>query len=371
MLLMLFCVVLAVAGIGYAKFRQIQAAIAMGKSFAPPPSAVTTLKLQKQLWSPAITTFGSIKALQSVTITTDLAGIVSDIQFQSGQSVKKGDLLLRLQDDQERAQLHTAEARRDFAQLELTRKQNLQSKNTLASSEVDAAENELRQASAAVENALALIARKQITAPFDGLLGIRQTSLGQFLNPGTPIVTMHSVDPIYVQFSLPQHQLPSASTGLSIRVLSPAIPPGQWTAKITAIDSQLNDASRSITVEATIPNPNQSLRHGMFVNVELPLPSEPDALVVPASAINYAPYGDSIYVVKESISKDGTSTKIVDQQFVKLGDARGDQIRILSGLKDGDEIVTSGVFKLRPGAPIQINNSVQPPNEPAPKPPNT
>lgn len=371
MLLMLFCVALAVSGIGYAKYRLILAGIAMGKSFAPPPAAVTTLKIQSQIWSPALTTIGSIKAIQGVTITTDLVGIVSEIRFESGQSIKKGQPLVLLQSDQENAQLHAADARRHLAEITLARKLELQAKSALAPTEIDSAESELQQASAAVEQAAALLARKQITAPFDGVLGLRQISLGQLLNPGTPIVTMHSIDPMRVQFTLPQHQLQTATPGNSIRILAQGTGTGSWTGKITALDSQLNDASRSITIEGTIPNPDGSLRQGMFVNIELPLQEESSALVVPASAVSYAPYGDSVYVIKDSTNPDGKSAKIVEQQFVKIGDARGDQVRILSGLKPGDEIVTSGVFKLRPGAAVQINNSVQPSNSPTPKPPNT
>lgn len=371
MLLMLVCVALAVAGIAYAKFRQIQAGIAMGKSFAPPPAAVTTLQIQPQNWSPALSAIGSLKANQGVTITTDMVGIVSEIRFESGQSIQKGDLIVLLQNDQETAQLHSANARQHLAELTLARKLELQAKSALAPAEVDAAESELLQSKAAVEQAAATLARKQIAAPFSGVLGLRQVSLGQLLNPGTPIVTMHSVDPMLVQFSLPQHQLTSATPGTPIRITAQGTGSGSWSGKITAIDSQLNDASRSITVEGSVPNPDGTLRHGMFVNVELPLREEANALIVPASAINYAPYGDSIYVVKETPGADGKPAKTVEQQFVKLGDARGDQVRILSGLKPGDEIVTSGLFKLRPGAAVQINNSVQPPNSPTPKPPNT
>ncbi|MEK0446334.1 MAG: hypothetical protein RLZZ399_1655 [Verrucomicrobiota bacterium] len=371
MLLMLLCVLLAVAGIGYAKFRQIQAAIAMGKSFAPPPSAVTTLVVQPQPWQPSLRTVGTLKAVQGVTVTTDLPGIVVEIGFESGQSVRKGDRLVQLENHQELAQLHAAEARRDLARLDLDRKRELKSKSSLASSEVDTAESELRQAIASLEMAAALLARKQITAPFDGVLGIRQVSLGQFVNPGSPIVTMHSQDPIHVQFTLPQHQVAVAAPGNALHVLVPGSAEEIRKGKISAIDSQIDDTSRSITVEGTLPNPDHRLRSGMFVNVELPLTEEKDVLVVPASAVYYAPYGDSIFVVKTSQGTDGKPAKTVEQQFVKLGEARGDQIRVLKGLQSGDEIVTSGVFKLRPGAAIQINNSVQPPSESAPKPPNT
>ena len=371
MLLMLVCVAGAIAGIAYAKVRQIQAGIAMGKSFAPPPAAVTSLTVHPQSWIPTLNAIGSVRAIQGVTVSTDLAGIVSEIHFDSGKTVKKGDPLVRLLSDQEKAQLHAAEARLKLAQLEVARKRELQSKNALASSEVDAAESELRQASASVEQSTALIARKNIAAPFDGILGIRQVSLGQFLNPGSPIVTMHSMDPVRVQFTLPQSQLKHAKPNRAVQIVAPELGTETWKGTITALDSQLNDASRSITVEATVANPEHTLRHGMFVNVEIPLAPEEGALVVPASAIHYAPYGDSVYVVKDSTDTEGKPVKIVSQKTIKLGEARGDQVRVLSGLKDGEEIVTSGVFKLRPEAPVQINNSIQPSNDPNPNPPNT
>ena len=371
MLLMMVCVTLVVAGIGYAKFKQIQAAIAMGKSFAPPPAAVTTEVLKAQTWEPTIRVIGSLKAVQGVNVSTDLAGIVADIAFESGKTVKKGDLLVQLSADQEKAQLAAAESRRDLAKLDAKRKRDLQAQSAAPASERDAADAELRRAEAACAEVEALLARKRITAPFDGVIGIRQVSLGQFLNPGAPIATMHSLDPIQVQFNLPQQQLASAAPGRPLRILSEDRPEIARGGSVTALDSQVNEASRAITVEGTLPNPDHILRPGMFVNVELPLPKEDGVLVVPASAINYAPYGDSVFVVSPGTSPEGKPTTVVLQKFVKLGQNRGDQIRVLSGVAPGDEVVTSGVFKLRPGAEVQINNAVQPPSEAAPKPPNS
>lgn len=371
MFLMLLCVALAVAGIAYAKFRQVQAAIAMGKSFAPPPAAVTTTIVTPQTWEPSLRIIGTLKAVQGVSISTDLPGIVAEIAFDSGKSVQKGDLLVQLSSDQERAQLAAAQARRDLARLDARRKRDLQAQNAASISERDAADAELRRAEAACEEVDALLARKRITAPFTGILGIRQVNLGQFLNPGAPIATMHSLDPIHVQFNLPQQQLAFAANGRPLKVFTEDHPELGRDGVVTASDSQVNENSRSITIEGTLPNKDNALRPGMFVNVEMPLPKEQDVLVVPASAISYAPYGDSVFVVKDGTAPDGTPNKTASQQFVKLGQNRGDQIRVLSGLAPGDEVVTSGVFKLRPGAPVQVNNQVQPPSEAAPKPPNS
>jgi len=371
MFTMLLCVALAIAGIGFAKFKQIQAAIAMGKSFAPPPSAVTTLVLAYQQWEPTIRVIGSLKAVQGVQVSTDLAGIVAEIAFESGKPVKKGDLLVQLSSDQERAQLAAAQARRDLATLDAARKRDLVALKAAPLSDRDTTEAELRKAEAACAEAAALLARKRITAPFDGVMGIRQVSLGQFLNPGAPIATMHSLDPIQVQFTLPQQQIAAAMPGHSVHVIVDELSGNPRAGTILALDSQLDQATRAITVEATLPNADHALRPGMFVNVELPLSKEAEVLVVPASSVSYAPYGDAVYVVKETPDETGKPTKTVVQKFVKLGQNRGDQVRVLSGLDVGDEVVTSGVFKLRPGAPVQINNNVTPSNEAAPHPPNS
>ncbi|MEY5026905.1 MAG: hypothetical protein RLZZ244_2433 [Verrucomicrobiota bacterium] len=370
MLLMLLAVAIAIAGITYAKVIKVKKAIAMGKSFAPPPAAVTTVTVQPRPWTPLLRAVGSVKALQGVTVTTDLAGIVSEICFESGQAVRKGTLLLRLQSDQETAQLHGAQARKRLAELELARKLELRAKSALPASEIDLAENELQQATSAVEQASALLARKNITAPFDGMMGLRQVSLGQLLNPGTPIATMHSMDPVRVQFPLPQQQLALVKPGLALRLSAQGIGSGTWSGTITALDSQLSETARSITVEATLPNPGGSLRQGMFVHVEIPLPEEPNSLVLPASAINYAPYGDTIYVLFDGKDPQGNPQRQVESRAVKVGEAQGDLVRILSGLKAGEEVVSSGVFKLRPMAPVRVNNSLPPPAEAAPTPPN-
>jgi membrane fusion protein (multidrug efflux system) len=343
----------------------------MGKSVAPPPSAVTTMVLEPQTWEPSIRVIGTLKAVQGLNVSTDLAGIVAEIAFDSGKTVKKGDLLVQLNADQEKAQLAAAEARRDLAKLEAGRKRELQSQNAAPASERDAADAELRRAEAACAEVAALLARKRVTAPFDGIIGIRQVSLGQYLNPGAAIATMHSLDPIRVQFNVPQQQMGSTPAGARVRIVSEGSPELVRDGVITALDSQVSEASRAITVEATLQNADRVLRPGMFVNVEIPMPKEEGVFVVPASSISYAPYGDSVYVVKESSTPEGKPTKIVNQQFVKVGQNRGDQIRILSGLSSGDEIVTSGVFKLRPGGEVQINNNVKPPAEASPKPPNS
>jgi len=368
-MLALFIVIVGV--IAFIKYRQIQAGMAKYATMGPPPSAVTTLIVKSQSWQPVLSTVGSLKAINGVQVSTDLAGIVSEIAFESGKPVKKGDLLVKLDTKQEEAQLQSAQARLDLAKVSLARKKDLLEKNAAAQADYDAADADARQAKAAVEDASALIARKTITAPFDGIVGIRQVNVGQYLNAGVNIAPLESRDPIYVEFSIPQQNLGQIALKKKIRLNAAGVSEKEFEGEITAIDSRVDEATRNIQIEATVRNPDGKLRAGMFVNVEVLLPEQTGVIAIPASSINYAPYGNSVFVVKDGQSKDGKPEKQSVQQFVKLGPSRGDQISILSGLKEGDEIVTSGVFKLRSNAPVQVNNSVQPGNEQNPNPPDT
>ena len=368
---MLFCVVLFVAILAGAKALQIKAAMAEGATHAPPPSAVTTLLVAAQTWQPVLSAIGSLKAVNGVTVSTDLAGIVSEIAFKSGAEVKKGHLLVKLDTEQEEAQLKSAEAKRDLAKTDLARKRDLMDKKAIAVSDWDSAESELRQMEAAVKEAQAVIARKQISAPFDGFLGIRQVDLGQYVSPGTAMVALQSQDPIYVEFSLPQQHLETIAVGKKLRLHATGLADENFEGEITAIDSRFDTATRNIMIQGTIANPDRKLRPGMFVNVDVLLPQQEKVLAIPSSSIVFAPYGDSVYIVTDTTGPDHKPAKLVKQQFVKLGATHGDQVAILSGLKAGDEVVTSGVFKLHADAPVQVNNSVQPGNELQPNPADT
>lgn len=369
MLLMLLVMLLFVAGVGYWKFSMVRAAIAMHAQFAQPPSAVTTVVVKGQSWQPVLSAVGSLRAVNGVTVSTDLAGIVSEIAFESGASVKKGDLLLKLDTQQEEAQLHSAVAKREWTKADLERKRDLVAKKTISPSDWDQAQSEFLQADAMVEEAKAVIGRKRILAPFDGFLGIRQVNLGQYLNPGANIVPLQSLDPIYVEFNLPQQDLAKLAVGKKLHVHVPEIGGDDFTGEINAIDSRVDDSTRNVMVQGTARNPDHKLRPGMFVDVEVLLPEEVGVLAVPVSSISYAPYGDSVYVVKPASS--GAQGLEVEQRIVRLGPKRGDQVSVMSGLKDGEEVVSSGVFKLRPHAPVQVNNEVQPSNELSPKPKDT
>jgi len=370
MLIMLGVVGLFVLAIGGWKVSQIHDAIAQQAKFAPPPTAVTTAVAKRGRWQPVLSAVGSLRAVNGVTVSTDLAGIISEISFQSGSPVKKGDLLVKLDTKQEEAQLRAAQARLDWAKVSLERQRSLVGDGAVSRSDFDSAESEFHQATAAVDDARALISRKTITAPFDGLVGIRQVDLGQYLNVGAPIVALQSVDPIYVEFALPQQNLDQVAVGKKLHLKAAGIAGEQFEGEITAINSRVDESTRNITIQGTVGNSDHKLRPGMFVNVDMLLP-EQDVLSIPASSISYAPYGDSVFVVRDKPGPDGKPVKEVQQQFVKTGSSRGDQVSVLSGVAAGDEVVSSGAFKLRSGIPVQVNNSVQPGDNPNPNPPNT
>ena len=365
MILMLSAALLGIGALGFIKYRQIRKAMAQGASFAPPPAGVSTVVARAAKWQPVLKAVGSLKAVQGVEVSTDLAGIVREIGFESGARVKKGDVLVRLDTQQEEAQLKSAEAAAALARVNRARQVDLLAKRATSQAEHDSAKATADQAEAAVEQVKALIARKTIAAPFDGVLGLRQVNIGQYLDVGKPIVVLQSQDPIYVEFALPQQELAQVAIGKKVRVAAPGLEGTSIEGEITAINSKVDESTRNIQVEATLPNREGSLRGGMFVQVEVLLPEQEGVISIPASSVNYAPFGDSVFIVRDG---EGGKKK-VQQQFVKLGPARGDQVSILSGVKEGDEVVSSGAFKLNSGAAVTINNSVQPSNEAAPHPP--
>ena len=364
----LLCFAVLIGVLYLAMMKNMAKGKAMGKLFAPQPSAVSTLIVKPQAWQPVLSAIGTLRAVNGTQLSTDLAGIVSKIAFESGTEVKKGDLLLELDSQQEMAQLQAEQAKLEFARLDLARKKDLIAKKAISASDLDTAETALRQAEAMVHNAEALIDRKKIVAPFDGLIGIRQVSPGQYLNTGAMIAPLQSVDPIFVEFALPQQNLAALEIGKKLKVRANGID-ADFEGTLTAIDSRVDESTRNIVLQGTIANSERKLRPGMFVNVEVLLPAKEGVLAVPNSAISYATYGDSVFVVIDGKDAEGKPQKVLDQRTVQLGAARGDQVSILSGLKPGDEIATNGVFRLQKGFPVQVDNSVQPGNELNPKPP--
>ncbi|MBV8352330.1 MAG: efflux RND transporter periplasmic adaptor subunit [Verrucomicrobia bacterium] len=359
-----------VFGLGFVKFTQIQGFIQLAKSgaFEPPPTAVTTEVAKQSAWRPTLEAVGSIAAVNGVTVSTDLAGIVREIAFESGNKVHSGDLIVRLDTTQEEAQLHQAEAQRDFATVTLKRDKDLVEKHAIAQSDYDNAEASYRQSQASVDQFKALIARKTLRAAFDGVAGIRQVNLGQYLKEGDPVVTLQSFDPIYANFMLPQQDLSKLVVGQSVTLRVDAYGDRSFNGVVTAINSLVDQATRNVQVQATLANPDALLRPGMFAKVSVLMSDMKDVIAIPATAIHYAPYGDSIFVVSEMKDQKGKDFKAVKEQFVKVGQSRGDMISIVSGLKPGEEVVTSGVFRLKSGAHIVVNNAIKPESELAPTP---
>ena len=369
MLLMLGVVLLIIAGLGFVKYRQFQGFKAQGASFAPPPTAVTTIVAKRETWPSTLQVIGTAAAIQGVTVSADLPGTVDRIHFESGKAVQVGDVLVELDTRQERAQLAAAQADWELARINYERQEKLVAQGVVARTEYDNASAQQKSTEAHVGEIKATIERKTIRAPFSGILGIRQINLGQYLSAGQAIVSLQAVNPIYVNFGVPQQQSPQVRMGGSLRMTSDDLPGIQFAGRVSAVDSVVNEATRNIQVQATLTNPQGRLRPGMFVQVELGLGANRQIIALPASSINYAPYGNSVYVVTDvQDPKSGKTFRGVRQQFVKLEGSRGDQVAVVSGVNPGEEIVTSGVFKLRNGAPVQVNNSVQPPNNPKPKP---
>jgi membrane fusion protein (multidrug efflux system) len=368
MMILLVAMGVFTVALGFVKYQQIRAAIAGAASFAPPPEAVTTLLAKVEPWNETLSAIGSLSAVQGVTVSSDLPGIVSRIAFDSGKVVAKGDVLVELDTKQEQAQLRAAEAERELARLSLERVKGLHEKGVTSRAELDAADAGFKSADARLGEIRATIDRKTIRAPFSGVLGIRQVNLGQYLNSGDPVVPLQSLDPIYVNFSLPQQELEHLKLGIEVAVHSDGVPPIEVRGRVNAVDSVVDEATRNVRVQATIPNPDRKLHPGMFVEARIDVGQVGTALVIPASSVLYAPYGDSVFVVEELKSPTGTNYLGVRQQFVQLGPTRGDQVSVRTGLKPGEQVVTSGAFKLRNGAAVQVNNEVQPSNDPAPKP---
>jgi membrane fusion protein, multidrug efflux system len=371
MIVMLVGVAVFLGAIGFVKFRQVQAAVAKNASFQPPPEAVTTVVARQERWPSTLSAIGSVAAVQGVTVSADLPGVVDRIDFESGRTVRAGRVLVRLDTKQEQAQLAAAEAARNLARLSLERMSGLREKGITSQAEYDSALAEHDQAVARAGEIRATIARKTIRAPFTGILGIRQVNLGQYLNGGDPIVPLQSLDPIYVNFAVPQQDVPELKIGNELRVSlegQTGAKAGEFTGRITAVDSIVNEATRNVQVQATLANPEAKLRPGMFVQTQALVGASKPVVSIPASAISYAPYGDSVFIVENLKGPSGKTYRGVRQQFVKLGGGRGDQIAVVSGVKPGEEVVTSGVFKLRNGAAVVVNNKVQPGNNPAPSP---
>ena len=351
------------------KVLQIRSMIATGKLMVPPPEAMTTAVVRSETWDTSLNAIGSFAAVQGVTMSAEVAGTVSKIDFESGASVAAGAVLVELDTSVEQAQLRSAEATADLARLNLARARDLRVQNTNSQADLDSADAQAKQAAAQADNLRAILAKKHIAAPFAGRAGIRLVNVGQFLPVGTPIVSIQALDPIFLNFSLPQQQLGQVAEGLTARVSTDAHPGQVFEGKVTAINPGLDPVTRSVKVQVTLPNQESALRPGMFSTVSVVLPATEAVLIIPATAVLYAPYGDTVFVVEEKKNEvSGEMQSVVRQQFVRLGTARGDFVAVTSGLKAGDTVVSAGVFKLRNGTAVSIHNELAPDAQLAPKP---
>ena len=367
MLLMLGIVVVLLGTLGFFKFKQIQSAV-QAASFQPPPEAVTSIIAKRENWPTTTGVIGTVEAVHGVDISADLPGSIAKINFESGKAVQAGDVLVELDTRQERAQLASLEAQRELASVNYSRMQQLVNEGVISKAEFDQATAQQKATAANVAEIRATIERKTIRAPFSGILGIRKVNLGQYLAGGNPIVQLQALNPIYVNVGIPQQSVSQVKIGRTLQITSEEMSGKVFTGRVTAIDSVVDEATRNIQVQATLANPGGVLRPGMFVQVQLGLGQSASVIALPASAVNYAPYGNSVFVIEDMKDPKGESYRGVRQQFVKVQGSRGDQVAVIEGLKPGQEVVTSGVFKLRNGAKVQVNNKVQPGNNPAPKP---
>jgi membrane fusion protein (multidrug efflux system) len=359
-------VVVIVGALAAVKTMQIKSMIAFGKSFVPPPETISSAVAHEEQWQDSLTAVGSINAAQGVTVSPEVAGTVTEIDFESGAVVAQGDLLVKLDTSSEAAQLSAAQAQVELAKLNADRTQKLRVDNTVSQSELDNALATLKQNQANADAIRATIDKKTIRAPFAGRLGIRQVNLGEQLDVGKSIVSLQALTPVFADFSLPQQNLSLLSTGQAVQVTCDAYPGQTFDGTLTAINPDLDATTRSVTLQATLANTNQLLRPGMFVRAAVILPQAQPVLAVPATAVLSAPFGDSVYVIEDSTNAAGGL--FVRQQFIRTGQTHGDFVSVLNGLKAGDRVVSAGLFKLRNGAPVTVNNDLMPKPSKTPNP---
>lgn len=372
---------LIVGTLGLIKFSQISSLIAMGEQMqkaGPPPESVGTAVARAEQWEDTLSAVGSVASVKGVALSTEAAGVVTKIRFDSGSTVKQGAILVELDTSVERAQLASARARRDLAKLTAERSRALVASRVISQAQMDATESELKTASTEYNAIQAQIERKVVRAPFTGRLGIRDVNLGQYLNPGTPITVLESQGAVFVDFTLPQQELDNVSVGMPVRLKLGGAQGKELQGKIAAVDPTIDNVSRAIQLRASVPNDTDKLRPGMFVNVSVILPAKKQLVIVPTTSVVHASYGDSVFIVEDkkpgspgmAKTQDGNVVKIARQQFVRSGEARGDFVAILEGVKPGQPVVSAGAFKLRNGVPIVVNNAVKPEPQLNPRPEN-
>ncbi|MGC9193931.1 MAG: efflux RND transporter periplasmic adaptor subunit [Syntrophobacteraceae bacterium] len=359
--------VLIVAVIASIKAMQIKAMVESGKKFVQPPQTVTTAVVKSEVWREELSAVGSLVPVQGVTVSAELSGKVVAIGFKSGNLVKKGELLVSQDTASEQAQLAGAKALAKSTKADLERAAKMLPDKIISQADYDKARATYDQAVSQARSIKAIIDKKTIRAPFSGRLGIRKVNLGQMLKEGDPIVSLESLDPIYVNFSLPQQQMIHLRRGLRVRVSCDAYPCEANAGKITAIEPRVESETRNIQVEAELPNKSETLHPGMFVRVAVELPGEEKSLVIPSTAVLYAPYGDSVFIVQEARGGKG---KTLRQQFIRLGKKHGDFVTVTEGLKEGESVVSTGAFTLQNGQSAVVDNKLAPDFKSAPTPEN-
>jgi membrane fusion protein, multidrug efflux system len=356
--LVLFAVI---AGI---KVLTIMSMIAQAKRNASPAQTVTTTIAHYSEWQPEVTAVASVRAVHGVNITTEVAGLVRSIEFRSGDDAKSGQLLVQLNADTDVATLHSLEAAADLAATVYERDKEQYAAQAISQAQLDADAADLKNKRAAAASQAATAAKKSLRAPFAGRLGITTVMPGQYLNTGDKVVSLSSLDPVYVDFNLPQEQLAVVHTGLTVRVSSDAFPKQTFTGKLTAIDPAIDPTSRNFMAEATVDNPQHLLMPGMFAKVAVLAGAEQHYLTLPQTAITYNPYGSTVFVAV----RDASGKLTAQQTFVTTGATRGDQVAVLTGIKEGDNVVTSGQLKLKNGSPLDISTAAEPANAANPTP---
>lgn len=360
------------AGLVGVKVRQFQAMAEAGAAFVMPPEIVNAIAVQEAQWQPRVRSVGTVVASQGTQVRAEVEGLIRSVHFESGARAKAGDILLKLDTDLEEAQLKEAEVAADWARTALKRARELNKSRNISQAELDEAENALRQAEARLHYMRTVIEKKTLRAPFDGQLGIKQVSNGQFLEKGGVVVSLQALNPVYVEFSVPQQQVGIVQKGLNVTVTTDAYPEQTFDGRVTAINPDIDLATRSLRVQATLANPDGRLRPGMFVTLETRLQKHETVLLIPLTAVQHGPYGDSVFLIEEGEpADDGQRPLVTRQQRIKLGARQGDFVVVTEGLKAGEQIVSTGGFKLRPGIQVVIDNRLAPDFQLEPRPDNT
>ena len=362
---------LIVGPLALIKITQFKTMGAAAAAMVAPPTPVNATQPKASAWETVISGTGSLVAVQGVTISAEIPGKIAKILFEAGATVKANDVLVQLDTTTEDAQLRAAEASAALAKANLQRARDLRQSNTNSPAELDAADAQAKEAEAQAESIRTTIAKKTIRAPFAGRLGLRLVNLGQILREGDMITTLQTLDPIYANFSLPQQRIAQLTVGMPVRVKTDAAPDQVFVGKITAISPEVSASSRNVLVQATLANDAEKLRPGMYASIEVVLPEQRKVLMIPVTAVLAAPYGDSVFVVEEKKDeKSGQMQNVLRQQFIRVSGAQGDFVNVVDGIKPSDTVVTAGVFKLRPGMPVVVDNKLALDPQLQPKPEN-